>query len=117
YHAMFHVLQHGSHKVQLLDVEPARFNVKQLNDTNVDIVCLTPTHHFPYGSVLSINERIQLLRWSQQAQNRYIIEIDHDSEFRYSGKQISSLQSMDQGGKVIYLGSFSKTLTPSLRIN
>jgi len=57
------------------------------------------------------------LNWSQGATNRYIIEDDYDSEFRYSGKTIPSLQSMDAGDKVIYLGSFSKSLMPSIRIS
>jgi GntR family transcriptional regulator/MocR family aminotransferase len=57
------------------------------------------------------------LNWAQGAGNRYIIEDDYDSEFRYSGKTIPSLQSMDAGDKVIYLGSFSKSLMPSIRIS
>lgn len=91
--------------------------VKQIEDTDIDIVYVTPSHHFPYGSVLSINRRMQLLKWARESENRYIIEDDYDSEFRYSGKAIPSLQSMDQAGKVIYLGSFSKSLIPSLRIS
>lgn len=91
-----------------------------LAQSAVDVLYLTPSHQYPYGSVLSINERQQLLEWAQQQANRYIIEDDYDSEFRYKGKPIPSLQHLDGSlysqGKVIYLGSFSKLLMPSLRV-
>ena len=83
----------------------------------IDVAYVTPSHHFPYGTVLPVNRRIQLLNWASAKEERYIIEDDYDSEFRYSGKAIPSLQSMDQYGKVIYLGSFSKSLMPSIRIS
>ena len=76
---------------------------------------ISPNHQFPTGAVTPIPRRQALLRWAQ-AGDRYLIEDDYDSEFRFSGRPIPPLQSLDQGGKVLYLNTFSRTLAPSLRI-
>ncbi|WP_040977564.1 MocR-like pyridoxine biosynthesis transcription factor PdxR [Necropsobacter massiliensis] len=88
-----------------------------LSRHNVNVAYVTPSHLYPFGQVLSISQRQQLLEWARARQDRYIIEDDYDSEFRYKGKPIPSLQSLDFGDKVIYLGSFSKLLMPALRIS
>ncbi|QDJ12708.1 GntR family transcriptional regulator [Mergibacter septicus] len=87
-----------------------------LNQLPVNLLYLTPSHQYPYSNVLPIAERHQLLNWSSQENFRFIIEDDYDSEFRYKGRPIPALQYLDQQGKVIYLGSFSKLLMPSLRL-
>lgn len=117
YHVISHILRSFNNKVYPLEVDDEGVKVESIEGTNVNIVYVTPSHHFPYGSVLSANRRIKLLNWAAGDQNRFIIEDDYDSEFRYSGKSIPSLQSMDQSERVIYLGSFSKSLIPSLRIS
>lgn len=76
----------------------------------------TPAHQFPLGMVMSIKRRIALLQWAT-LHNAFIIEDDYDSEFRYKGLPIPSLANMDQLQHVIYFGTFSKTLLPSLRIS
>lgn len=76
----------------------------------------TPAHQFPLGMILSIQRRIALIQWAHQ-NNAYIIEDDYDGEFRYKGKPIPSLAELDQMERVIYFGTFSKTLIPSLRIS
>ncbi|WP_251551226.1 PLP-dependent aminotransferase family protein [Neobacillus muris] len=90
--------------------------VDELEKTNANVVYVTPSHQFPTGAVLSATRRTQLLHWAAKAENRYIIEDDYDSEFRYTGKPIPALQGMDQNNKVIYLSTFSKSLMPSLRV-
>lgn len=90
--------------------------VDELEKTNADVVYITPSHQFPTGAVLSATRRTQLLHWAAKAENRYIIEDDYDSEFRYTGKPIPALQGMDQNNKVIYLSTFTKSLMPSLRV-
>src|SRR5690606_13347379 len=80
------------------------------------VVYITPSHQFPTGSVLSAMRRTQLLRWAAKKEDRYIIEDDYDSEFRYVGKPIPALQSLDQNNRVIYLSTFTKSLMPSLRV-
>ncbi|GAK14747.1 PLP-dependent aminotransferase family protein [Geomicrobium sp. JCM 19039] len=117
YQLMPKLLKNYAHKLQPIPVDDKGIRVDDIMESTIDVVCTTPSHHFPYGSVLSINRRKQLLDWARDKSGRYIIEDDYDSEFRYTGKTIPSLQSMDQDGKVIYLGSFSKSLIPSARIS
>lgn len=81
----------------------------------VKLVYVTPSHQFPSGAVLSLPRRLALLAWAK-ANHALIIEDDYDSEYRYSGRPIPSLQGLDQGNSVIYIGTFSKVLFPSLRI-
>ena len=88
-----------------------------LEESGAHVACITPSHQFPTGHIMPVNRRIQLLNWANEQSARYIIEDDYDSEFRYSGKPIPSLQSLDQRGKVIYIGAFSKSLSPALRIS
>ncbi|GAF16952.1 transcriptional regulator of pyridoxine metabolism [Bacillus sp. JCM 19046] len=111
------ILRHYPNHYEAFPVDHEGVNVDALSQSQINIMYLTPSHHFPYGSVLSINRRKRLLNWAESDSSRFIIEDDYDSEFRYSGKTIPSLQSMDQHGKVVYLGSFSKSLIPSARIS
>lgn len=88
-----------------------------LKNSSANVACVTPSHQFPTGYIMPISRRIQLLNWASEKSDRYIIEDDYDSEFRYTGKPIPSLQGFDRGGKVIYIGAFSKSLSPALRIS
>ncbi|MGG3030049.1 PLP-dependent aminotransferase family protein [Bacillus stercoris] len=76
----------------------------------------TPSHQFPLGTIMTITRRQELLAWAAKS-NSFIIEDDYDGEFRYSGHPIPSLQGLDPNGRVIYLGTFSKSLLPSLRLS
>lgn len=77
-------------------------------------IFVTPSHQFPLGSILPIQRRIQLIQYARATQC-YIVEDDYDSEFRYDGEPISSLQGLDPE-RVIYVGTFSKNLSPALRL-
>ena len=66
---------------------------------------------------MPLKQRLELLKWALEIEERYLIEDDHDSEYRYRGKPIPSLQSVDHFEKVIYIGTFSKSIAPSLRIS
>ncbi len=76
---------------------------------------VTPSHQFPTGVVLSLARRQELLAWAGRA-NAFVLEDDYDSEFRYAGRAIAALKSLDEGDRVLYVGTFSKTLLPALRI-
>ena len=76
---------------------------------------VTPSHQFPTGVVLSLARRQELLAWAGRA-NAFVLEDDYDSEFRYAGRAIAALKSLDDGDRVLYVGTFSKTLLPALRI-
>ena len=91
--------------------------LEALEKSNANVVCVSPSHQFPTGCIMPVSRRIQLLSWASEQTERYIVEDDYDSEFRYSGKPIPSLQGLDQQGRVIYLGAFSKSLSPALRIS
>jgi len=76
---------------------------------------VTPSHQFPFGYTLSQAKRLQLLKWAQQNES-WILEDDYDSEFRYEGNPLPSLQGLDTHKRVIYSGTFSKVLFPALRL-
>jgi GntR family transcriptional regulator/MocR family aminotransferase len=78
-------------------------------------VYVTPSHQFPLGVVLSLPKRLQLLDWAAR-HDTWILEDDFDSEFRYESKPIPALQGLDENGRVIYMGTFSKVLFSSLRL-
>ncbi len=99
-----------------IPVDAQGMNVDQLRKTPANIAYVTPSHQFPLGSVMSIKRRLALLQWAKEAVNRYIIEDDHDSEFRYKGRPIPSLQNLDTDQKVIYIGTFSRSIAPSIRV-
>ena len=76
---------------------------------------VTPSHQYPLGSTMSASRRMQLLNWAQSS-GSWIIEDDYDSEYRFESMPISSLQGLDRNARVIYIGTFSKVLFPSLRL-
>jgi len=82
---------------------------------NARLVFVTPSHQYPLGVTLSLRRRLALIEWASQ-RGAWIVEDDYDSEFRYRQKPLPSLQGLDPAGRVIYLGTFSKTLFPSLRL-
>lgn len=76
---------------------------------------VAPSYQYPLGVTMSLARRLALLDWAERA-GAWILEDDYDSEFRYAGRPLSALQGLDRNGRVIYLGTFSKTLFPSLRL-
>ncbi len=79
------------------------------------LALVTPSHQFPTGAVLSLERRMALLAWARRA-NALIVEDDYDGEFRYEGEPVEPLQSLDREGRVLYIGTFSRTLFPAMRI-
>jgi GntR family transcriptional regulator/MocR family aminotransferase len=76
---------------------------------------VTPSYQFPLGTTMSLERRLRLLEWAQRA-NAWVVEDDYDSEYRYRGRPLSALQGLDTGERVIYVGTFSKTMFPALRL-
>lgn len=85
------------------------------SDRKFKLIYVTPSHQFPTGVTLTLRNRIALLQWAQTTET-LIIEDDYDSEYRYGEQPIPALQGMDKSQSVIYVGTFSKTMFPSLRI-
>ncbi|MBQ9268377.1 MAG: PLP-dependent aminotransferase family protein [Oscillospiraceae bacterium] len=105
------------HPISTVPVIPGGLDLPALPDRDRVLVYTTPSHQYPLGYAMPIGQRTALLRWSAELPERYIIEDDYDSEFRYSSRPIPSLQSIDSGGRVIYLGTFSRSVAPALRIS
>lgn len=92
-------------------------DVNQLEKSNAQVLHISPSHHFPTGFVTPVSRRYELLSWASKSPNRFIIEDDYDSEFRLIGKPIPSLSSIDVLDKVIYINTFSKSLSSTIRIS
>ena len=99
----------------LLTLDREGVDPEDLEDTQ--ILHISPSHHFPSGIVMSHSRRQALLRWAGESQDRWIIEDDYDSEFRFNAHPMPALHTLNGGEKVIYLNTFSKTLAPSIRIS
>jgi GntR family transcriptional regulator/MocR family aminotransferase len=82
---------------------------------NARAAFVTPSHQYPLGATMSAARRLQLLEWAHTS-NAWIVEDDYDSEYRYESMPVASMQGLDPGSRVIYIGTFSKTLFPSLRL-
>ena len=104
-------------KYEYIDLDEEGTSAKKLEEKKVDIMHISPSHHFPTGMVMPISKRYELLGWVTRKKERYIIEDDYDSELRLAGKPIPSLQSIDVSGKVIYINTFAKTLCSTVRIS
>ena len=87
----------------------------QIPEQGASLAYVTPSHQFPLGSIMSFARRLELLAWTKH-HDAYILEDDYDSEFRYEGRPVAAIQGLDTDGRVIYIGTFSKTLFPSLRL-
>ena len=105
------------YQTKIVKMDRNGIQMEALKESGASIAYVMPSHQYPTGIVMPIGRRIELLKWSMQEEGRYIIEDDYDSEFRYRGKPIPSLQSSDTSGKVIYLGTFSKAIAPAIRIS
>ncbi len=88
-----------------------------LRISDANIVHVSPEHHYPLGITMPAARRNELLAWAQEESDRYIIEDDYDCEFRYNSRPFPALKSQDTHGKVIYMNTFSKTLSPAVRIS
>lgn len=88
-----------------------------LKESKATVVHTSPEHHYPLGTVMSARRRQELLKWLEESEDHYIIEDDYDCEFRYNGHSIAALYGLDTSQRVIYMNTFSKTLSPGIRIS
>lgn len=99
------------------DIDEFGLSVEGLNEAGADIAHICPNHHFPTGITMPASRRYEILSWANEASERYVIEDDYDSEFRHNGKPLPTLFSMDSGEKVVYMNTFSKSLTQTIRLS
>jgi len=109
------VFQNHNYQLVPVAVEKDGVSIDSIQDLSIDLLYLTPSHQFPTGAVLSIAKRQKLLQWAFTT-NTYLIEDDYDSELRYDTNPIPSLQSLDIHDRTIYSGTFSKSLSPAMRV-
>ncbi|HIX72281.1 MAG TPA: PLP-dependent aminotransferase family protein [Candidatus Anaerobutyricum stercoripullorum] len=102
---------------RFIDMDDCGIRMDRLEESGADVVHISPSHHFPTGIITPVSRRYELLGWAAKSDSRYIIEDDYDSEFRLTGKPIPALQSIDLMEKVIYINTFSKSLTSTMRIS
>ncbi|MDD4095749.1 MAG: PLP-dependent aminotransferase family protein [Oscillospiraceae bacterium] len=100
-----------------LPIDGQGLRTEALRDCRANVAYVTPSHQFPLGIVMPAGRRAELLSWASASDDRYVIEDDYDSEFRYEGRPVPPLFAMSKSDKVIYLGTFSKSIAPSLRIS
>lgn len=117
YHKVARIYEANQVKVQYISSSKEGIDLSELFQSHASVVHLSPSHHFPTGVVTPIQTRLQLLRWAGEQSERYIIEDDYDSEFRMLGRPVPTMQSIDQSDKVIYMNTFTKTLSPTIRIS
>ena len=101
--------------VRTLDARMDAFGVIPESLGPARVLHISPAHHFPSGTVTAPQRRLALLSWAEKG-DCYIIEDDYDCEFRFHGHSTPAVQTLDPGGRVIYMNSFSKSLAPSIRI-
>jgi len=116
YNKALHIFQNNGFEISTVPVDQNGLLVSELpEDNSICALYTTPSHQFPTGVTLPINRRYELLEWADRNEV-YLLEDDFDSEQRYYARPIPSLQSIDRHDRVIYLGTFSKALSPSIRM-
>ena len=116
YPAFAQILRLQDRQIRYLPLDSEGLQPDALQSSDVSVAYVTPSHQFPMGMTMPASRRSQLLRWAWEADGRYLIEDDYDSEFRYDQRPLPAMQGMDHREKVIYVGTFSRSLAPSIRM-
>ncbi len=116
YRQAYRVLKSLGHQVFPVKMDRYGMEISALEESKAMAAYVMPSHQYPTGIVVPVKRRQELLGWACKKADRYVIEDDYDSEFRYKGRPIPALQGMDQAGKVIYLGTFSRSIAPAIRV-
>ncbi len=116
YRKLYQIFAATGTAVKPLPLDKNGLRADELAKSDASVVYLTPSHHFPLGTVMPVQRRLEILRWASAAPDRYIIEDDYDSEFRYASRPIPALGELDRAGRVVYVNTFAKSLAPGLRI-
>ncbi len=117
YSRIFQVYRANGARCVPVPLDDQGFSMEALWKSGAEVAHVSPSHHFPTGAVMPVSRRRELLSWAEEQPGRYLIEDDYDSEFRFSGKPVPTMQSIDRAERVLYVNTFSKTLTPAIRIS
>lgn len=117
YKRAYRIFQSFAYQIITVDMDESGMKASKLEEEAAKVAYVMPSHQFPTGTVMPIGRRMELLKWAGKKEDRYLIEDDYDSEFRYHGKPIPALQASDKQDKVIYIGTFSKAIAPAIRVS
>lgn len=117
YKRAFRIFQSFGYRIEIVGMDKSGMKAGELYGKAIKAAYVMPSHQYPSGVTMPIGRRMELLKWAGEEEERYLIEDDYDSEFRYKGKPIPSLQGADTGGNVIYVGTFSKAIAPAIRVS
>ena len=117
YHKASEFFKMNGTKCVPVGIDSEGVKISELEESGASVVHISPSHHFPTGIVMNFNRRKEILEWAYKKKKRFILEDEYDSEFRFDGKPLPTLQSIDKNSRVIYINTFSKTLSPSFRIS
>lgn len=117
YKRAYRIFRSFAYEIAAVDMDESGMKVSELRRRDVQAAYVMPSHQYPMGVVMPIGRRTELLKWANESPDRFLIEDDYDSEFRYRGKPIPSLQASDEHDKVIYIGTFSKAIAPAIRVS
>lgn len=109
-------LRHHGRTPIFIPVDREGMDPDALERSNAAIAYVTPSHQFPLGVTMPAGRRSRLLQWAYAKEDRYLVEDDYDSEFRYTSRPIPAMQGMDRQGRVVYLGTFSRSIAPAIRV-
>ena len=117
YSKVSRVCESNGAAVRRIPVDGQGMDVQLLQRSDASVIHISPGHHYPTGVVMPIRRRLSLLEWAAQGTERYIIEDDYDSEFRMTGRPVPTLAGIDRAGRVIYMNTFSKSISQTIRIS
>ena len=113
----YKIFRSFAYPISLIPMDDKGMRVDKLEESGAKLAYVMPSRQYPTGISMPIGRRMELLRWAGKEEGRYLIEDDYDSEFRYKGKPLPSLQASDRLGRVIYIGTFSKAIAPAIRVS
>ncbi|MCM1267147.1 MAG: PLP-dependent aminotransferase family protein [Bacteroidales bacterium] len=113
----YRIFRSFAYPISLIPLDEKGISVDKLWESGAQAAYVMPSHQYPTGISMPIGRRMELLGWAAAEKDRYLIEDDYDSEFRYKGRPLPSLQASDTAGSVIYLGTFSKAIAPAIRVS
>ena len=116
YAAAWQVLRNHGREIRMIPLDGQGMREDRLRESGATVAFVTPSHQFPMGCTMPVGRRAALLSWAAESDDRFVVEDDYDSEFRYASRPIPAMQSLDDGGKVIYVGTFSRSIAPSIRV-
>lgn len=117
YNKAYRFFERMGHPVLPAEIDRQGVMVEPLENLTDVLLYTTPSHQYPLGLSMPMGRRVALLNWAGRGNSRFILEDDYDSEFRYDAKPVPSLQSIDENGRTIYLGTFSRSVAPSVRVS